>query len=597
MTLLSSLTNRIFLASAMLAIATTGVAVYVVGTRVTGEAGVELQRGLADAGSLVAQQQRTLISNYALTARLLADLPRLKSAVSEQDPVTARPVALEYFDQVGADLLVITGRTGVVLARGGETTVVPSPAALHRAMSGQEALEFRPDPSGILQIITVPISIGLAQPDLLGTLSLGARLDQQRAGQFKRATHSEIAFVLDGRVRAATLPESTWPTLARFAGGTTGSLEAGNIEYVGLSLPLRPGADSGPALTGGANAAALVLQSPTERLRFLRTLNTALVFAAFAAVLLATLLSYGVARTVTRPLGAITNTMREVATTGDLTRKITLRGPAAFQDEDARLLANTFNTLTDSIARFQREATQKDRLLSLGRLSTVIAHEVRNPLMIIKAALRSLRPEASPDEIREAVHDIDEEVVRLNRIVNDVLDFARPPVFSFEPTDLTRLCQDAADAASRVGDGPAVATDIPPAGLFVTTDVERLRTALVNILANARQAVIARDAAAPGDGAHGDSTEPAVRLSLRQDGAGRVAMRIADRGIGIRPEDLPQIFDPYFTTRRTGTGLGLPIARNIIEALGGTLAVQSSAAGTTIEIELPNRPPNGTTAS
>ena len=64
-----------------------------------------------------------------------------------------------------------------------------------------------------------------------------------------------------------------------------------------------------------------------------------------------------------------------------------------WQDEDARLLATTFNTLTDSIARFQREAAQKERLSSLGRLSTVIAHEVRNPLMIIKAALRSLRPE------------------------------------------------------------------------------------------------------------------------------------------------------------------------------------------------------------
>ena len=95
--------------------------------------------------------------------------------------------------------------------------------------------------------------------------------------------------------------------------------------------------------------------------------------------------------------------MRDVAATGDLTRKITLRGPAIWQDEDARLLATTYNGLTDSIARFQREAAQKERLLSLGRLSTVIAHEVRNPLMIIKASLRSLRPDASPPEIKEAV--------------------------------------------------------------------------------------------------------------------------------------------------------------------------------------------------
>ena len=104
-------------------------------------------------------------------------------------------------------------------------------------------------------------------------------------------------------------------------------------------------------------------------------------------MLLATLLSYAVARTVTRPLGAITATMREMAATGDLTRKIALRR-AAWDDEDARLLARTFNTLTDSIARFQREAAQRERLSSLGRLSTVIAHEIRNPLMIIKAALR-----------------------------------------------------------------------------------------------------------------------------------------------------------------------------------------------------------------
>jgi signal transduction histidine kinase len=596
MTLLSSLTNRIFLASAMLAVATTGVAVYVVGTRVTREADSELQRGLADAGSLVAQQQRTLITNYALFARLVADLPKLKSAVSTQDPITVRPIALEYLESVGADFLVITGRNGAVLARGGEPALDPSAATLRRALSGQEALEFRPDPAGILQIITVPISIGLDEPDLLGALSLGVRLDEQRAAQFKRGTHSEIAFVLDGRVRAATLSQETWPALATLTGGTTGILRAGNVEYVGLSLPLRPSSDPGPALTDGANAAALVLQSPIERLRFLRTFNTALGVAAFAAVLLATVLSYGVARTVTRPLGAITNTMREVATTGDLTRKITLRGPAAFQDEDARLLANTFNTLTDSIARFQHEATQKDRLLSLGRLSTVIAHEVRNPLMIIKAALRSLRPEAPPDEIREAVHDIDEEVVRLNRIVNDVLDFARPPVLSFESTDLSRLCEDAAEAASRVGDGPAVATDIPPAGLIVTTDVERLRTALVNILANARQAVAAREAG--GDGKAATATmDPGVQLSLRPNGTDRVSLRIADRGVGIRQEDLPQIFDPYFTTRRSGTGLGLPIARNIIEALGGTLAVRSSPAGTIIDIELPVRPPNATTVS
>src|SRR6185503_12853641 len=98
-----------------------------------------------------------------------------------------------------------------------------------------------------------------------------------------------------------------------------------------------------------------------------------------------------------------------------------------WEDEDARLLATTFNVMTDSIARFQRDAAQRERLSSLGRLSTVVAHEIRNPLMIIKTSLRSLRREdATPEQIRAAARDIDEEITRLNRIVSEVLDFARP---------------------------------------------------------------------------------------------------------------------------------------------------------------------------
>ena len=126
-----------------------------------------------------------------------------------------------------------------------------------------------------------------------------------------------------------------------------------------------------------------------------------------------------------------------------------------WDDEDAQLLATTFNTLTDSIARFQREVAQRERLSSLGRLSTVIAHEVRNPLMIIKGALRTLAATgAAAADVRDAAADIDEEVVRLNRLVNDVLDFARPIRFELAPTDLNALCRDAAAAAGAAPRAP-----------------------------------------------------------------------------------------------------------------------------------------------
>ena len=120
----------------------------------------------------------------------------------------------------------------------------------------------------------------------------------------------------------------------------------------------------------------MVVRSRTEQLRFLGPIQSVLAVTVVVTMLLAVVLSYAVARTITRPLAAITDVMREVAATGDLTRKIP--PPAGrWDDEDARLLATTFNTLTDSIARFQREVSQRERLSSLGRLST--RHRARGP--------------------------------------------------------------------------------------------------------------------------------------------------------------------------------------------------------------------------
>ena len=124
-----------------------------------------------------------------------------------------------------------------------------------------------------------------------------------------------------------------------------------------------------------------------------------------------------------------------------------------WDDEDARLLATTFNSMTDSIARFQREAAQRERLSSLGRLSTVVAHEIRNPLMIIKTALRTLRAADADARAGRAPRPptSTRRSARLNRIVSEVLDFARPIKFDLAPANLNALCEDAARAAAERG--------------------------------------------------------------------------------------------------------------------------------------------------
>jgi signal transduction histidine kinase len=308
-------------------------------------------------------------------------------------------------------------------------------------------------------------------------------------------------------------------------------------------------------------------------------------------MLLATVLSYAVARTVTRPLGAITSVMREVAATGDLTRKIPVQ-PGSWEDEDARLLASTFNTLTDSIARFEREAAQRERLSSLGRLSSVVAHEIRNPLMIIKSAVRTLRQAAAAADARdEAIQDIEQEVLRLNRIVSEVLDYAKPITFAWQDADPAAICREAAAAVTAADAGAAIELETAPGLAPIQTDPERVRTVLVNVLQNAVQAVrrgtAAGEAEAPG--------RPPVTLRLSPLDRGGAVIVVHDDGPGIDPGAASRLFEPFFTTRRGGTGLGLAIARNIVEGLGGSITISGgSPAGTDVRIELPPSPPRAT---
>ena len=581
----SSLTNRVFLACTSLAILSIGFAFYFVDERASSEAEVDLRRGLVEAGTLLDRYGATRTDHFTRLARVVADLPKLKAAVDTGDPPTVQPLAEEYRAEMDADLLVLTGRRGAVLGATGADAEALS-AAAQDPRSVEEISTFTPHRRGVLQLVSVPVMLEGDLPDILGRLTVGVFLDDRLAAEFKDLTGSEIAFGVQGRILASTLPRDTHPTLEpAMADSAMRSVAIDDEEFLVLARPLLA-ADG----AGGTAGVALVLRSRTERLRFLGTIRAGLAGVMVVAVLLGTVLSYGVALTMTRPLAAVTTAMREVAATGDLTRKVALKS-GAWDDEDARLLASTFNTLTESVARFQREAAQKDRLSSLGRLSTVIAHEIRNPLMIIRASLSTLRrSHVTSSEWREAVSDIDEETTRLNRIVTEVLDFARPIRFELGEADLNQICRASAEAAWTGNPSSAVTFDLDSAMPSVVTDAERLRTALVNVLTNARHAVMAVSHAATGTDGRAivvTAAEPGVRVRSRASD-GRVVLTIQDRGIGIAPEDMPHIFDPYFTTRRAGTGLGLPIAKNIIEGLGGTLAVSSRRGeGTEIRIDLP----------
>ncbi|PYR27887.1 MAG: hypothetical protein DMF98_04495 [Acidobacteria bacterium] len=577
MKVLSSLRSRMFLASALLAVLCIGMAIYLVSMRVTEEAERTLEREIIATGAQVDQLRADRTQLFMLMARLIADLPKLKATIDTNDPTTVADVAVGYQRQLSASLFLLTNQRGEVLyAAGGSPRageIAAHQPAVRDALAGLESLSLLPQPKGILQVVTVPVRLDQPVPSVLGTVSAGFLLDDALAAQLKKITGSDIAFGMDGQILAATLPREDYPALAeRLHTSGISRVELASGEYEVLPQPLSAAASRSPS----SGPVALILRSRTLQLQALFAINRDLGAAAVLAVLLATILSFAVARTITRPLAAITSVMRDVAATGDLTQKIAVRHGNRWDDEDARLLATTLNTLTDSVARFQREMSQKERLTALGRLSTVIAHEIRNPLMIIKGSLHTLRRrDVTVEAMREAVADIDEEVARLNRIVNEVLDFARPISFELTAVDLNALCRESATAAQASGAGPVIELNLDSSIASLMTDPERLRSALVNMLVNARHAA----------GGHG----PEGTVTLCTGRAGRRArIVVADTGVGIAPADLAHVFDPYFTTKRGGTGLGLPIAKNIVEGLGGTIQVSSAPGrGTEITIELP----------
>jgi signal transduction histidine kinase len=315
-------------------------------------------------------------------------------------------------------------------------------------------------------------------------------------------------------------------------------------------------------------------------LQFLSGLRWQIALTGLAAVLVATGVGYGVAHTVTHPLRALTATMRDIAETGDLRR--TVPSPGRWDDEDARQLAAAFGLLTSALARFQRDATQRERLSSLGRLSATIAHEIRNPLMIISSTVRALRRHATP-EVADMAGSIDEEVQRLDRVVTDVLDFAKPVRLTVTQADLGEICRAAARAMRASSEPPDIVLDVPDGPLPIETDTERLHGVVVNLLANAV-------AATTGDGPD-PSGRPPVTIRVRALAPGEWRVEVVDYGVGIPADDLPRVFEPFFTTRRAGSGIGLALARNVVEGLGGTIVVESGEGiGTIARVDLPAAP-------
>jgi signal transduction histidine kinase len=551
-------------------------------------------------------------------SRLLAGDFALKRAIATYDPDTLGSVAVNYRHRIGVDLLWITDETGAVLADSRrEAGAVPPTQALGQTYPVSEALETG-KPVGTLaevdrelyHLVCVPVY----GPDLIGSLVLGERIDDSTASKLHQSTGSQVAFVQDKRLLAASWPLSDREALEKILPVSPGPAylaEVDGARYLTLVVPVEA--------EGPAPVYALLQRSYDAALAPLRVLRRRILLIGGGALIAALTLAVGFARGITAPIDTLVGGMQRILR-GDLASRV----PATRQDEIG-FLARSFNSMSEGLEQrekalqalnaeletrvrdrtaeleasyrdlkaAQAQLVQSEKMASLGVLVAGVAHEINNPVTFIVNNTGPLREllaeidraaEAHPElgigerlgMVREMVELIDEGAVRTAGIVNDLRSFSRLGAARSEMVDV----QEAVDVTLRLlrprwSGRITIHRDLgslPP----IEAAPGQLNQVLMNLLANACDAI-------PDQGT--------IWIAARSDGD-FVEISVRDDGTGIAADDLQRIFDPFFTTKPQGkgTGLGLAITHGIVESHGGTIRVESELGrGTEVIVSLPSR--------
>ncbi len=235
----------------------------------------------------------------------------------------------------------------------------------------------------------------------------------------------------------------------------------------------------------------------------------------------------------------------------------------------------------EEIDRLHRtQMSRAEHLATLGELAAGLAHEIRNPLAGIAGVIEIIGrdlPESSPS--REVLQEVQREVLHIKQILSDLLDYARPKPASFRPADLNLTADHAVALARQQTLSRPIEIEFTKAESLpaVEHDTAQIQQVLLNLLLNSVQAIEATGG--PGT----------VRVVVGR-AADFATISVNDTGRGIAPEHLPNIFRPFFTTKGQGTGLGLSLARRIVEAHGGRIEVTSAPGqGSQFTIRLPFR--------
>lgn len=298
----------------------------------------------------------------------------------------------------------------------------------------------------------------------------------------------------------------------------------------------------------------------------LSTMTTRFVWLSVGLAFFCAVVFYFISRSLVAPVSRLADAARQVAG-GDLTLRVS---PARLPE--ARELAVAFNAMLDSLessqaalTRVHQQMVQQATLAELGKFSLMIAHEVKNPLGIIKSSVDLLKREVGSEPAHFATEYIEDEVGRLNHLIEDFLLFARPAVPNFREVDLNAMVRDHLERFSLQLEGhePEIVSHIPRDACIRPADPDLLGRSLANVLKNAVEANDRRGRI---------EVDVAVADS-------RWAVCVKDEGPGVDPEQVDRLFEPFYTTRAKGTGLGLAFAYQVVKAHGGIIEAENHDSG------------------
>jgi two-component system, NtrC family, sensor kinase len=573
--------------------------VWVVNQRIVHQLETEGARRLGTAEAVFQNSQKIRANGFLLRYRNIANEPRFIAVSQLADAKTMQSYLTKMLDELNVDALVFTTATGQKLASVSRdstfnlTEFTSDSDSIQQAREGQANAGISFAGERLFDIVSVPVNV---DNSTIGVITFGVEIGDAAAQEFRQLTHSEIAFLVNNRIVASTLPatELGGPLESLLAdssprghGNTADASPAVHKAVVGDEHFLCS-IDSFPSATGRVQPTYVLLSSYEQPLRVLRDTQHVLVLVGVIGVVIGSLIVWVLVRRITQPLRQLRDSAEAVGQ-GDFSKRVTI----VSRDECGEL-AEAFNRMTQNLqsSREQLEKTvetlkstkaqltQSEKLSVIGEFVAGVAHELNNPLASVIGFSQLLQRGHFDADQQHYVDRVACESQRCQKIVHNLLSYARQSQPERTLIDLNQLVRSSLDILEYQlrTSNIETTTDLDPHLPGVMGDSHQLQQVFVNILNNARQAI-----------------EPhrrqggRLRVTTRTN-AGCVEVLFSDNGPGIEEANLSKIFTAFFTTKEVGkgTGLGLSLCSGIINDHGGSIRVESKfGEGATFIVELP----------